>query len=71
MRKETAKEVAKELLFCSGKLDQSVTLVRGVVGENFYLQYRALVGQIMGTLYIELLRDIFQQHPELEPDSMK
>jgi len=71
MRKDLAEVVTRELLFCSGKLDHSVGLLQGVVGEDFFTRYRGLVGQVMGTLYIEILRDLFRQYPELEPESMK
>lgn len=66
-----AEEITRELLSCSGKLDHSVGLLQGVVDEDFFIRYRGLVGQVMGMLYIEILRDLFRQYPELEPESMK
>lgn len=71
MRKELAEEITRELLSCSGELDRSVGLLQGLVDEDFFTRYRGLVGQAMGTLYIEILRDLFHQYPELEPESMK
>jgi hypothetical protein len=71
MRKDLAEEVTRELLSCSGKLDHSVGLLQGAVEEDFFIRYRRLVGQAMGTLYIEILRDLFRQYPELEPESLK
>jgi hypothetical protein len=71
MRKDMAEEITRELLSCSGKLDRSVGLLQGVVDEEFFTRYRGLVGQVMGMLYIEILRDLFRQYPELEPESMK
>lgn len=71
MRKDLAEEVTRELLSCSSKLDHSVGLLQGVVDEDFFTRYRGLVGQTMGMLYIEILRELFRQYPDLEPDSMK
>lgn len=71
MHKDLAEQITRELLSCSGKLDHSVGLLQGAVEEDFFTRYRGLVGQVMGLLYIEILRDVFQQHPELEPESMR
>lgn len=71
LNRELAEEVTKELLACSGKLDQSVATLQGEVGEDLFVRYRRLVGQTMGELYLDVLRDLFQQYPDLEPDSMK
>ncbi len=71
MRKEIAKDIYDALLGCSGKLDRSVALLEGSVEEEFFNSHRRRVGSILGTFYIEILRDIFDQHPELEPESMK
>jgi hypothetical protein len=71
MRRDLAEEIIQELLSCSGKLDHSVAQLQGAVGKDFFTRYRRLVGQAMGMLYIEILRDLFQQYPDLEPESMK
>lgn len=71
LSRELAEEVIKELLACSGKLDQSVATLQGEVDEDLFLRYRRLVGQTMGELYLNVLRDLFRHYPELEPDSMK
>ena len=71
MRKDLAEHVSRELLACSGKLDRSVAVIDGAVDQELFQRYRRLVGQIMGVLYIEILRDIFAQYPDLEPESMK
>lgn len=71
MRKELAEEIVRELLACSGYLDSSVALLQETLREDEFIRYRGLVGQVMGLLYIEVLRDLFLQYPDLEPESMK
>lgn len=71
MRRELAEEIVRALLSASGKLDESVAALQGAVDEQTFLRYRGLVGQVMGLVYIEILRDLFRQYPDLEPDSMK
>ncbi len=61
----------QEVLAASGKLDGLLATLQGTMNERRFLECRRLVGQIMGLLYIEILRDIFQQYPELVPQSMQ
>lgn len=71
MNKELAKVVCDALLDCSGKLDHSVSALEGATSEQFLRQYRRLAGAIMGEFYIEILRDLYREHPDLEPEAMK
>jgi hypothetical protein len=71
MRRSAAEVISRELLDCSAKLDQSVSILAGVLSSEDYQRYRGLVGQIMGSLYLDILREIFEQYPDLEPDSLK
>jgi len=71
VRKDLAERIIRDVLAFSGKLDQSVAAISGSVEEDFFNQHRLAVGRAMGLLYIEILRDLFQQYPELEPESMR
>ncbi len=71
MRREVAELVCGELLECSGQLDHSVMELTGSVDSIFFNRYRQLVGEIMGNFYLDILRDIFKEYPDLQPDSMK
>lgn len=71
MRRDLAEKICAALLECSGKLDRSVGALAGAVEAELFDRYRRSVGQVLGTIYIEVLRDIFDEHPDLEPDSMK
>jgi hypothetical protein len=71
VRRDLAEEIVRRLLDCSAKLDQSVASIQGKVDNEFFVRYRALVGQTMGMLYLDILRPIFREYPELEPESMR
>lgn len=71
MHRDIAERLVRELLSCSGKLDQSVSLIHGVVEDEVFCRYRRQVGEVMGLLYIELLREIYAYYPDLEPESMR
>lgn len=71
MDKEEARRISEVVLSCSGDLDWSVGVLQHTVGEEFFQDYRRKVGEIMGLLYIEVLRGIFAEHPDLEPESFQ
>lgn len=71
LSRELAEEVTEELLTCSGKLDQSVGTLQGAVDDDLFVRYRRLVGQTMAEFYDGIMRDLFKQYPDLEPDSIK
>ena len=71
MNRPAAEKISQDLLSCSGKLDQSVAVLTGVLSPEDFQRYRGLVGQIMGTLYLDVLREVFELYPDLEPESMK
>ena len=71
MTKELALRIRDMLLEFSGKIDESVRLVKDTCPEDEFRRYRSGTAQIMGAMYAEVLRPLFREHPELEPESMK
>jgi hypothetical protein len=67
MQRSIAESITRNLLSCAGHLDQSVGYFSGVSDEASLTRYRRLVGQLMGLLYIEILRELFDEFPDLEP----
>lgn len=71
MTPDTARRVRDLLLECSAKLDASAMLVRQECSDDEFRRHRKVVGELMGMIYLDLLRQIFIEHPELEPESLK
>lgn len=71
MDKDLAKRMTEDLLSCSGELDRSVSALQNEVDKNFFHDYRRKVGELMGLFYIEVLRPIYDEYPELEPKSLQ
>lgn len=71
MTRDVALRIRDMLLEFSGKIDQSVQLVKDTCPEDEFRKYRSAAAQIMGMIYTEALRPIFSRHPDLEPESMK
>ena len=71
MQLQVARQVLALMLEYSGKLDQSIQLVKDSCTEQEFLDYREAVGKIMGEMCVEIMWPIFKEHPDLEPDEMK
>lgn len=71
MQKQVAEQVPALMLEYSGKLDQSVQLVKDTCTEEEFLDYRKAVGRIMGEMCVEIMWPIFHEYPDLEPDELK
>ena len=64
--KVVAKEIAEVLLEVSGKLDESVARAQQACSDAEFQSYRRAVGHIMGELWDELLKPVYDLHPRFE-----
>lgn len=69
--KETAKQISDLMLELGGKLNQSVALVKDTCDESQLIAYRKVVGQLMGTMLLDVMNPLYSIHPELKPDQLK
>jgi hypothetical protein len=70
MDKTTARKVVEILLECSGKIDGSVALVQKTCSDPEFRAYRKACGEVMGTMYTDILRGIFKEYPDLKPEAL-
>jgi hypothetical protein len=71
MQKDAAKFVCDLMLECGRKLDQSLVQVKDACSTEEYETYRRTVGALMGTMFLDVMRPIYAEHPELEPEDLK
>jgi hypothetical protein len=70
MKKETAKQINQVMLEHSQELDESVRLVLETCTTEEFEAYRDAVGQIMGTMLLDIMNPIYLEHPELKPSDL-
>ena len=68
--KKTAEKVSRLLLNCCSDLDQSVSLVLESCDKEEFQEYRMTIGDVMGTIFLDILDPIYKLHPELKPDKL-
>ena len=68
LQRETAQDICKHVLECNGYLNQALWAIKDSVNPGFFDRYKKDVGWVMGSLYVDVLREVFKQYPDLEPD---
>ena len=69
--KEVASEISKLMLALSAQLNGSLIRVQERCPASEFEAYRAVVGRLMGEMFLEVMQPIYLQHPELEPPELK
>ncbi|HVZ29803.1 MAG TPA: hypothetical protein VG839_05380 [Asticcacaulis sp.] len=70
MNKELSRQVSDAMLDVSAKLNASIGLVQEHTDDKAFNAYRLKIGTIMADIYSEILRPIYQEHPDLKPPEL-
>jgi hypothetical protein len=70
MKKDVAEIINRLMLEYGAKLDSSVKLVMDTSGAEEFDAYRNAVGQIMGTMLLDIMNPIYREYPELKPPEL-
>jgi hypothetical protein len=52
----------------SGSLDQALAAIQLSESDGEFKRQRTAVGQVLGSIYFEILEPIVSEHPDLAPD---
>jgi len=64
---DTAKYVSDLMLDISGRLDESVGIVKTACTSEEEAAYRRSIGRILGNILLEVLNPLYAEHPSLKP----
>ena len=67
MTRETAESITRALLAATNEIDDSVVLAQLALPESEYVEYRRRVAKVLGALYLDVIKWVVQDHPELDP----
>ncbi|MDI1446316.1 hypothetical protein [Polyangium sp. 6x1] len=70
MKRDVAEAINKLMLEYGAKLDESVRIVMESCSPSEFESYRAAVGQIMGTMLVDVMNPIYREHPDLKPPQL-
>lgn len=71
MEIEDAEKISVLLMQINASLNQSVRFVMDKDSEDNFKSYRLATGKIIGDLYVDLLRPLWDRFPELLPEQME
>ena len=69
--KEVASDVSKLMFALGAQLNGSLLRVQERCPTSEFEAYRAVVGRLMGEMFVEVTMPIFAQYPELKPPELK
>jgi len=70
MKRDVAEAINKLMLEYGAKLDESVRFVMESCSPSEFEAYRKAVGQIMGTMLLDVMNPIYREHPDLKPPQL-
>jgi hypothetical protein len=68
MTPSEAKELSHLLARVGGLLNQSAAFVRDHDTEENFIEYRTVVGKLMGDMFLDAMTQLYKRFPELLPD---
>lgn len=71
MKRDIAETINNLMLEYGAKLDESVRLVMENCGKDEFDRYRSAVGQMMGTMLLDVMNPIYREHPDLKPPQLE
>jgi hypothetical protein len=69
MTRDIAEKLVNALLVATGELNDNLFLVRQQFSEAMYQEYKKRTGQIMADIYLDLIKPIVKEYPDLDPGS--
>lgn len=69
--KNVAKKIGELMIECSGKLNDSIILVKEQCSEKEFIEYRKAIAYIMGEMLMRVMNPLYIEHPDLKPDGLK
>jgi hypothetical protein len=71
MEHHVAEQVLPALFNASGKMNDTLWLILNKCPKEEFDAYRRGTGKAMGYLYVDIIRPILREHPDLEPEELK
>jgi hypothetical protein len=68
MTPSEAKELSHLLARVGALLDQSAAFVRDHDSEANFIEYRTVIGKLMGDMFLDAMTPLYRRFPELLPD---
>jgi hypothetical protein len=70
MDKVSAEKLSILMIQLNQKMNESIDFVKHHDKEGLFKDYHKIAGEVMGTLYVDIERKLWEEFPELKPKQM-
>jgi hypothetical protein len=67
----TAERLEKIMRDVGARIDESVRVVMDGCDKDEFHRYRGTAGQLMGSIFLDILKPIYAAHPDLMPAELR
>jgi hypothetical protein len=67
MTRDTAQKIVRALLSAVREVNDNLFVVQPEVSETVYKEYRKRSGEVMAAIYLDLMKPIIKNYPDLDP----
>ena len=71
MSKDAARKIMDVMVRHSFEQDALVAAIRSQCSEEEFIRYRGMIGQSMGSLFLDVIAPIVGMYPDLKPPGLK
>jgi hypothetical protein len=68
MDRTVAEKLMKDLMALTNPLNSATAAASQITNEEEQASFRRSIGEIMNAVYVDLMRPIIKQYPDLDPD---
>ncbi|MBL8513991.1 MAG: hypothetical protein JNJ55_08355 [Betaproteobacteria bacterium] len=70
LNEELGSEISSTFLSLDRQLNQLLMVSESQLSADDFVQLRRAIGDVLGIMFIDVMKNIYEQHPSLKPDSM-
>lgn len=69
--KQAAKVISELMLEFGARLDGSVKMIKERGEPEEFESYRRAVGKVMGSMLLDVMNPLYEEHPDLKPEGLE
>lgn len=71
MRHDTARQLLELMLRHSSEQNEALRSISSKESEDQFMRIKTMIGQTMGSMYLDAIHPILIEHPDLTPKELK
>lgn len=68
--KSVAQQISELMLEYSERINESIRLVQEKCSPEEFKTYRLAAAKVMGEMFLEVMKPLYREHPDLKPEGL-